>query len=188
MNTARDKQLLKALINSFPRTDKPLVIAIDGMCGSGKSTLGKWLHKEFPDSNLFSMDDYFLQPHQKTPERLNEIGGNVDYARFKEEILDHINERQGLDFQRFNCCTQSLQAKKHADWKPFVFIEGSYSQHPYFGSSYDLRVFCEVTKEEQKERIYKRNGAEKLQRFLNEWIPKENAYFSKYKIKEMADC
>lgn len=188
MNTAKDKQLLRTLLKSYTFTKEPIVIAIDGMCGSGKTTLGKWLHEELPDSNLFSMDDYFLQPHQKTSKRLKEIGGNVDYVRFKEEILDHLNERQGLDFQRFDCRTQTLQAKKHADWQPFVIIEGSYSQHPYFGNKYDLRIFCEVTEEEQKSRIFKRNGAEKLQRFLNEWIPKENAYFTKYKIKEMADC
>ena len=34
------------------------------------------------------MDDYFLQPYQRTEERLAEPGGNVDYERFKEEIYD----------------------------------------------------------------------------------------------------
>ena len=52
--------------------------------------------------------------------------------------------------------------------------------HPYFGDIYDLRVFMTVSKEEQRERIRKRNGEEKLQRFLGEWIPKEEAYFRKF--------
>ena len=65
-----------------------------------------------------------------------------------------------------------------------MIIEGSYSQHPYFGEPYDLRVFCEISDKEQKERILKRNGLEMLERFSNEWIPKENAYFNTYKIRE----
>ena len=47
---------------------KQLVIAIDGKCASGKSTLGLYL-KNSLDANLFHMDDFFLRPEQRTPER-----------------------------------------------------------------------------------------------------------------------
>lgn len=40
------------------------------------------------------MDDYFLQPFQRVPERLEEIGGNVDYERVKKKFLIHgLNKR-----------------------------------------------------------------------------------------------
>lgn len=40
------------------------------------------------------MDDYFLQPFQRVPERLKEIGGNVDYERVKKKFLIHgLNKR-----------------------------------------------------------------------------------------------
>ena len=71
-------------------------------------------------------------------------------------------------------------------WQPLVIIEGSYSHHPYFGDAYDLRVFLEVTPPEQRNRILKRNGEFMLERFVNEWIPKENAYFEKFGIKNAA--
>ena len=163
--------------------EKPFLVAIDGMSGSGKSTLGELLHKNFPESNLFHMDDYFLQPHQRTKERLAEIGGNVDYERFKEEIIDHLNEREGLDYQPYNCCTQSLETVVHVPWKPIVIIEGSYSQHPSFGNIYDLKIFCEISDEEQKQRIINRNGERMWKRFEEEWIPKEHAYFEKFQVK-----
>lgn len=157
-----------------------VLVAIDGMSGSGKSTLGALLHKNFPDSNLFHMDDFFLQPHQRTPERLAEIGGNVDYERFKEEILDHLNDKEGLDYRPYDCCTQSLETAIHVQWKPIVIIEGSYSQHPYFEDVYDFKMFCEISAEEQKQRIIHRNGETMWKRFEQEWIPKENAYFQKF--------
>ena len=80
----------------------PFVIAIDGMSGSGKSTLGELLHMNFPQSNLFHMDDYFLQPHQRTKDRLAEIGGNVDYERFHDEILLHLADKNGLTYRPYN--------------------------------------------------------------------------------------
>ena len=164
--------------------ERPFLVAIDGMSGSGKSTLGELLHKNFPESNLFHMDDFFLRPHQRTPERLAEIGGNVDYERFKEEIIHHLNDKDGLAYQPYNCCTQSLETAVHVPWKPIIIIEGSYSQHPYFDDIYDLKIFCEISAEEQKRRIIHRNGENMWKRFAEEWIPKENAYFEAFKVKD----
>lgn len=165
---------------------KPYIIAIDGMSGSGKSTFANLLHETFPASTLFHMDDYFLQPSQRTDERLSEIGGNVDYERFYDEIISHLENESGLTYQKYDCCTQTLGDKIHVPWKPIVIIEGSYSHHPYFGNHYDLLVFLEISSEEQKRRILLRNGEFMLERFLTEWIPKENAYFEKFDIKTAA--
>lgn len=164
--------------------NSPFVVAIDGMSGSGKTTLGELLHQEFPDSNLLHIDDYFLQAHQRTPERLAEVGGNVDYERFMEEIILHLGDADGFYYHTYNCHTQTLSSEIHVTQKPLVIIEGAYSQHHYFGNVYDLRIFCEISEEEQRKRIAKRNGLQMLERFVNEWIPKENLYFQTYHIKE----
>lgn len=167
--------------------DHPYIIAIDGMSASGKSTLAKLLHENFPESNLFHMDDYFLQPYQRTAERLEEIGGNVDYERFQSEILSHLSDRNGLTYRKYDCCTQTLGNEIFVPWKPLVIVEGSYSHHPYFHHPYNLRIFCEITPDEQRNRILERNGEFMLNRFISEWIPKENLYFQKYQIKEKVD-
>lgn len=168
-------------------TTLPYVVAIDGMSASGKTTLGELLHHEFANSNLFHMDDYFLQPHQRTSKRLSEAGGNVDYERFQNEILSHLQDKCGLTYRKYNCHTQNMESETHVDWKPLVIIEGAYSHHPYFGSVCNTRIFCEVSESDQRERIAKRNGARMLERFVNEWIPKETVYFQTYHIKENSD-
>ena len=156
------------------------VIAIEGMCGAGKSTLGEVLHTVYPESNLFHADDYFLQPHQRTAERFAEVGGNLDRERMKDEIIDHLYDKNGIRFRRFDCSKQELGEEIFVPYKDMVIIEGSYCQHPYFGEVYDTKFFLTISKEEQKKRIIARNGENMWKRFEEEWIPKELAYFEKY--------
>ena len=163
--------------------NEQVVISVDGMCGSGKSTLGRIL-EEIYDCNLFHMDDFFLRPEQRTPERFAEPGGNVDYERFKEEILDHIGDVSGFTYQIYNCGIQALDGYVTVPYKKLNIIEGAYSNHPYFGSPYDLKFLCKITPEEQLNRILKRNGPEMLERFKAVWIPMENRYFEEFAVED----
>ena len=57
-----------------------MIIAIEGPCLSGKTTYANKLAAELSVScNVFHMDDFFLRPEQRTEERFNIPGGNVDY-------------------------------------------------------------------------------------------------------------
>lgn len=151
-------------------------VAIDGNCGGGKTTLGKALAEKY-DCNLFHMDDFFLRPEQRTPERYAQPGGNVDYERFREEVLAHLPDRGGLTYRPFDCRIMKLGESRAVPYKRLNIIEGSYSCHPYFGDFYQVRLFVELSAEEQRARILTRNGEEKYRRFVNEWIPMENRYF-----------
>ena len=163
-----------------------ILIAIDGKCASGKSTLGIYLKNEF-DANLFHMDDFFLQKHQRTEERLAEVGGNVDYERFKEEVLDPLQAGKDVEYRIFDCSALEITESTIMKPKRINIIEGSYSQHPYFGQPYDLLIFTEIDSENQLNNIRKRNGEEKLKNFVERWIPKEEAYFAKFGVKETCD-
>ena len=165
---------------------KPILIALDGKCASGKTTLGYYLKKEF-DANLFHLDDFFLQMHQRTTERLAEVGGNVDYERFYEEVVKPVLAEEGVKYRRFDCGSMQMTEAVEVAPKRINIIEGSYSQHPYFGDIYDLKVFTDIDEESQIENIRKRNGEEKVQIFRERWIPKEEAYFETFKIKEKSD-
>ena len=162
---------------------KQVNIAIDGVCGGGKSTLGQALAEKY-NCNLFHMDDFFLRPEQRTPERYAQPGGNVDYERFMEEVLEHLADSDGLTYRLFDCQRMELGAPREVPYSRLNIIEGAYSCHPYFGDVYQVRFFVELPTEEQKARILARNGEEKYKRFVNEWIPMENLYFKTYEIRE----
>ncbi len=164
-------------------TKRPFLIAIDGKCGSGKSTLGKYLKEQLACS-LIPMDDFFLQPHQRTKERLAAPGGNVDYERFKEEVLTQVNNPSGITYRPFRCKKQCLTDAVTLPYSDILIVEGSYSHHPYFENIFDLKLFLEISPEEQKKRILSRNGETGWPAFRDKWIPMENNYFEAFHIKE----
>ncbi len=157
------------------------VTAIDGRAGAGKSTLAADL-AAVTGACVISMDDFFLPPQLRTPERLSTPGGNIHYERFIEEVLPHIHSDQPFTYRRFDCQTMAMGEQKQvgAGWR---IVEGSYSHHPYFGNYADLTVFCDVEPDEQMRRIRQRNPR-MAERFKKEWIPMEEAYFSYYGIKK----
>lgn len=161
-------------------------IAIDGNSGAGKSTLANLIAERF-DSNIFHMDDFFLTPNLKTEERLNEVGGNVDYTRFNSEVISGLNSKENFKYQLYNCKKLELDEIVIVEPKKINIIEGSYSMHPTLINNYCLKIFLHIDEHNQVRRILKRNGPIMLQKFINEWIPKENIYFEKMKIKEKAD-
>lgn len=158
-------------------------VAVDGVCGGGKTTLGKALASVY-DCNLFHMDDFFLRTAQRTPERYAEPGGNVDYERFREEVLDRLADAPGFTYRRFDCGKMELGESYTVPYKKLNIIEGAYSCHPYFGDIYQVRFFIDLPAGKQKERILARNGVQMYGRFAEEWIPMENRYFDTFGIRE----
>ena len=59
------EKLLEKCDQSGESADSTILVAIDGKCASGKTTLGYYL-KEYFNCNLFHMDDFFLQNYQRT--------------------------------------------------------------------------------------------------------------------------
>ena len=66
-------------------------------------------------------------------------------------------------------------------------MEGAYSCHPVLGNYMDRKVFLDIDRRNQTERIRKRNGEDRLQDFLQLWIPLEEAYFRAFSVEENAD-
>ena len=165
---------------------RPLILAIDGRCASGKSTLAAQLATEW-DANLFHMDDFYLQPHQRTAERLAEPGGNVDRERFLAEVLRPLRAGEPVSYRRFDCKTFTFDPEQIIEPKPIAIVEGSYACHPELRRYYDLRIFLDIDPQSQMERITRRNGPEAAERFRNVWIPLEETYFRECAVRECCE-
>lgn len=160
-----------------------VLLAVDGGSASGKTTLGGLLG-ELYDCTVFHMDDFFLRPEQRTPERFAEIGGNVDWERFLEEVLQPLSRGEDVVYRKFDCAAMSLGEELRVSPKRLVVVEGAYSMHTKLAEFYDVSVFLDASPELQRERILRRNTPEMAQRFFDRWIPLERAYFTAAQVKE----
>ncbi len=166
--------------------EKKVVVAIDGGSASGKTTLSK-MFEELYDCTVFHIDDFFLRPEQRTPERYEEIGGNIDRERFLKEILIPLSENKTINYRKFDCSTMTITPAVKIVPKKLIIIEGVYSMHTHFSKYYDYSVFLDVPTQLQKKRIEKRNFPQLAKRFFNEWIPLEEIYFEKMQVKKRCD-
>lgn len=163
-----------------------VIVAIDGRCGSGKTTLAARLQREL-SAAVFHMDDFFLQPHQRTEERLAEAGGNVDYERFLTEVLAPLTAGKTVTYRPFSCAKQALEPSVTMESRPLTVVEGSYACHPTLWGGYNMRLFLTVAPEEQLRRIRSRCGEEKARVFAQKWIPLEERYFAAFDVERCCD-
>ena len=177
-----------SVIDTMILKKSDLIIGIDGRCGAGKTTLADILEEKY-NATVFHTDDFYLQKHQRTEGRLLEIGGNIDYERFENEVINKLIFKENILYRPFDC--EIMDFPKSGEcikrYSNISVIEGSYSLHPRFVKIYDLKIFLDITVERQQTRLFIREGADKLQEYNKKWIPKEKAYFNKFKIKENSD-
>ena len=162
------------------------VLAIDGRCGAGKTTLAGLLSQRL-GCGVIHMDDFFLPEELRTPERLAEPGGNVHYERFAEEVLPGLQKEAAFRYRRFDCKRMALGEEVLVPSGKIRIVEGAYSCHPFFGEYMSLRIFCDIGPEEQLRRIRSRNGEEAAAAFAGKWIPMEERYFQAWEVEKKAD-
>ncbi len=181
-------ETLAVRTDSLLKKKDRILIAIDGPCAAGKSTLGEALRSRLESlgCSLFHMDDFFLQPFQRTPDRLAQPGGNVDRERFLAEVLQPLASGQSFSYQKYSCQSKEMLPVQ-ASRRRIAVIEGVYSLHPDLRAYYDMKVFLDIDQETQRQRLKNRTSPDQYRRFIDEWIPLEEKYFKDMDIREAAD-
>lgn len=185
MATAQNVQAVIERIERVYTERERVFVAIDGPCTSGKTTLATVLQRRF-GGNVLHMDDFFLRPEQRTPERFAEPGGNVDRERFEDEVLAPLAAGKIAQYRPWDCHTGDFAASHNVEPARLTIVEGSYSMHPALRGYYDLMICLTIDSGEQLRRLEARNPR-MLQRFIDEWIPLENRYFALTETRTAAD-
>ena len=186
LTSSEAESVIQARIDSLLRTSERVLLAIDGNCCAGKTTLSQRLGSLL-NANVFHLDDYFLQMHMRTPQRLSQPGGNVDAERFLAQVLLPVSRGEQAMVQKYDCHADALLDPVFVSPKRIAIVEGAYSLHPLLEPFYDLKVFCRIDPALQESRILARNGEEALSVFRERWIPLENRYFTALDILSQCD-
>lgn len=169
-------------IDNAQRSHTRLRLAVDGPCASGKSTLGAALGRIY-QCPLVHMDDFFLRPEQRTPERLAQPGGNVDSERFRRDVLDPLVHDRSVRYRPWLCQQQCFGPEITVPPSPLTVVEGCYCLREDLRDHFHLRIWAEADWSARRTRLLARGGKECLAQFESRWIVLENAYFDAQQVK-----
>lgn len=172
------------LSNFMDKLPSKSIVALEGRCASGKSSICDKIKDKY---TILPIDDFFLPIYLKSKDRLEEIGGNINYELVKDTLIDLKESlrlgKLNFTYKAFDCSKQEYYDKT-IQLKDKVILEGVYSSSPYFRELIDKIMYLYVDKETQLERI---NNRFLKERFIKEWIPSEEKYFDHIKIEEICD-
>ncbi|MFU0832230.1 MAG: DNK domain-containing protein [Oscillospiraceae bacterium] len=165
---------------------KPVILAVDGRCGSGKTFLAKLLAEVF-GCEVFHMDDFFLPVRDRQADWMLQPAGNIDRARFLNEVLIPLKKGENIQYRPYSCQKGETLPLRTVKPGRLAIVEGSYSLHTDFRKFYDYRVFLTCSSNVQQRRIFLRGNGSRLHDFLETWIPLEERYITAMNVIDICD-
>lgn len=175
---------LSTLLSAHP--DHPVLVALDGRCGSGKTTLAAQLAGSFPRaSRCIPMTFIFLQP------AVWQTGSRSPAPTWTWSVcVPRCSPPPGPGRPSLTvptpagpvptCRNNALRPNRWSSWRAVT------AATPPLADCYDLKVFVACSKEEQARRLLAREG-ERYSGFTARWIPLEEGYFAKFQIEQTVD-
>lgn len=127
-------------------SDRPVLVGLDGCCGSGKTTLAGQLAQRLPECTVLHTDDYYLPLDRRTPDWMHTPAANMDLARLRTEVLDPARAGQPFTVRAYSCRQGRYLPPEERIPGAVVLVEGSYSHHPALADCYDLRIFLRCSR------------------------------------------
>lgn len=177
---------IEEMLPEFESQGERMVIAMDGMCGSGKTTLAARLAQRF-GGQVVHMDDFYLPVELRTQERRSEPGGNVHYERFLVEAMPYLKGQEAFCYGKFSDEILDIAEEITIEPGSLLIVEGAYSMRPELRNAYDLTVCVLSPTELQRQRLIRREGEEGYLEYRDLWIPLETAYLDHYDIEHVCD-
>jgi uridine kinase len=137
------KLIAKALLKKFSLVDTPVMIAIGGPGGTGKTTFALKLAEGLEQAVILSLDDY------KTP-RAYRAGKNIygphPDANEMALVKQHLSVlKRGMPIEKPVYCRQAGRAHLYETFVPdrFVIIEGEIATYRDFYDNIDFSIFID---------------------------------------------
>lgn len=169
------------------RSRSDFLIGISGFGGSGKSTLAKQLAQELGQTEIVSIDEFWI------PDRnvLSEDWIVFDRDRLKQQVLIPASQRQAITYQVFDWQTGALGGWISLPRSNYLIVEGISVLHPHLLPYYGFKIWVNCPLEVAQARGLNRGKTEynidESDIWTSCWTPNDRAYFEKYRPDLQAD-
>lgn len=157
-----------------PSAARPLVVAVDGHGGSGKSTIARAIAAAM-SAALVHTDDFFMPAAGAAGPRRS-LGDYYDWRRLRAEGLAPLLAGHGASFCRFDWESGVLGGTVTVAPAGLIVLEGVFSAAPVLSGLPDRAIFVETPEQERMRRLRRRITAEEWD---DDWLAAERAYFDR---------
>ena len=123
MHLISPEELTSAIADRLARQSAVLV-ALDGRCGSGKTTLAEQLAERFPQSITVHTDDFYLPPSRRVTGWEKIPCANMDIQRLRDEVVAPARAGQAFSYQAYSCREGAYLPPRPLGPAPLVIVEG----------------------------------------------------------------
>lgn len=193
-----EELLLSEAQKRVSENTRPLIIALDGGSGAGKSTIATRL-KALTAITVVPLDDFYQTsiPERDWPKKTvkQRFEGAFDWARVRRDALeplraDQIGRWQAFDFMKGlgSDGTYTLQERfTEVLPSPLVLLEGNFSASPFLRDLVDFAVLVDVPVAERHRRTEARDSAEFVNSWHSIWDEVEAYYYNKVNPQDSYD-
>lgn len=138
-----EKILSKFLIKEFDKKNGPILIAVGGPGGIGKSTFAFSLAQELKEAVVLGLDDYKTSREFR---RKKKIFGPHPHANEMDMIKEHLSTlKKNKTIQKPIYCSDNGKINKFLEFDPdrFIIVEGEIATYKDFRDIVDFSIFID---------------------------------------------
>jgi len=176
-------------IEHVSRKNRQLVVCVDGLGGSGKSSLAEEIKKAIPGAVIIHGDDFFKPVREKkgTAGHASNVNEDFDWSRFESQVLNKIRNGEQVSYQIYDWHRDELTDVVTIPEDAIIIIEGGYTSQQRFAEIYDYKIWVEASEDKRLRRILDRDGEHMRPYWENDWLPVERKYEQEQKPAQRAD-
>lgn len=164
-----------SLINeSRSNPANPVLVAIDGPAGSGKTTLATQIADQLAQTSIIHMDDLYNGWDDALTPTLT--------THLQNWILEPLSGKQSLQYQKFNWASNQYDTWVEVKDFQLLLLEGVGAAQSVVRSDAALTIWIEVGPQIGLERVLNRDGAQILP-YMLKWQERESAHFLRDQTK-----
>ena len=180
-------ELLKA------KSPKPVVIALDGRSGTGKTTIANLIAKQFAGI-VIGFDDFYpggtneYWDNLDPGERMDQV---IDWKKLVETVLRPLLDKQHVSWHPFDVATCAGPASftEERDPAQLIILEGQYSNRPELRSLIDYKILVRAADDSvRRQRLVSREGSDFMDDWHPRWDPAEEFYYRELSPDQVFDA